>query len=271
MKKVISIISIGLLLFAGLALLFYPDISNWLAERNQSMAIQEYNAALSEMTTEQMEVEMQKAREYNNALSGIQIEDPFIPGTGIVLPENYTSVLTLNGTIGYIEIPVIDVSLPIYHGTGEAALKRGAGHMEMTAFPIGGEGNHAVLTGHTGLPSARLFTDLNKLVAGDHFYIRVLDKTLAYEVNQILVVTPENTEDLRPVKAQDYVTLITCTPYGINSHRLLVRGVRIPYQAAKTEQAAKTAASPIDWRLVTVIAFMTLLVIIFKWKKRDSL
>lgn len=251
MKKFLSVIGIVLLLLTGLALLFYPDISNLLAERSHSKAIQEYSKGLAEMTAEQMETEKQKAIEYNNALSGVEIKDPFIPGSGMVLPENYTAVLNLNGTIGYIEIPVIDVSLPIYHGTGETALKRGVGHMEMTAFPIGGEGNHTVLTGHTGLPSAKLFTDLNQLAVGDVFYIHVLKETLAYEVDQILIVQPENTEDLRPVKGKDYVTLITCTPYGINSHRLLVRGTRVPYD--ETEQAVKSTKKPVNWRVVIVV------------------
>jgi len=258
MKKIMSIISIVLLLLAGLALLFYPDISNWLAKRSHSTAIQEYSEGLFEMTAGQMEAEKQKAKEYNDALSGAAIKDPFIPESGMALPENYATVLNLNGTIGYIEIPEINVSLPIYHGTGEVILKRGAGHMEMTAFPIGGEGNHTVLTGHTGLPSARLFTDLDQLVIGDVFYIHVLDETLAYEVDQILVVQPENTEDLRPVKGKDYVTLITCTPYGINSHRLLIRGTRISYTADEMEQAEKIVKNPINWRVLIIVSSVTM-------------
>lgn len=259
MKRTVTIAGIGLLLLAGLGLLFFPVISNWLAERNQTEAIQEYDAALSAMSKEQLEAEMQKARAYNDALSGVQIKDPFIPGSGFVLPEEYTSVLAIGGTIGYIEIPVIDVSLPIYHGTAEAVLKRGVGHMDMTAFPIGGQGNHSVLTGHTGLPSAKLFTDLHLLETGDKFYIRVLNETLAYEVDQILVVTPENTESLRPEKGEDLVTLITCTPYGVNSHRLLVRGARVPYVAGEPEQTIKEAEKQTDWRFVIFIVFLILL------------
>lgn len=277
MRKILFALGIGLLFLAGLVMLFYPDISNLLAQRNQSAAIQEYSATLAETTIEQMEKERQKAKEYNNALSGVQIQDPFIPGSGMVLPENYTSVLNLNGIIGYIEIPVINVSLSINHGTGEAVLKKGVGHMEMTAFPTGGEGNHTVLTGHTGLPAAKLFTDLDKLVIGDIFYIHILNETLAYKVDQILVVIPENTEDLRPVKGKDYISLVTCTPHGINSHRMLVRGIRIPYIADEAEQEIKAVEKPIDWRIVIISMFVIISAMIFvihkyvkKWKKRGQ-
>lgn len=247
--------SIGLLLLAGLVLLFYPDISNWLAECNQSVAIQEYNADLADYTTVQMETERQKAEEYNNALSGAAIKDPFIPESGMVLPDNYYAILNLSESIGFIEIPLIDVSLPIYHGTDESILRKGAGHMEMTSLPIGGEGNHAVLTGHTGLASAMLFTDLDKLNTGDRFYIHVLNETLAYEVEEILVIKPECTEVLRPVIGKDYVTLITCTPYGVNSHRLLVRGIRVPYSTDEIEIKEKVDKKPINWRWVIIILF----------------
>lgn len=263
MKKGLFVACIILLFLAGLALLFYSDISNWLAELNQSAAIQEYNSVLVEITAEQIEKERQKANEYNNALSEIHDKNPFIPDDGIVLPENYTSTLNLNGTIGFIEIPVIGVSLPIFHGTGETALRKGAGHMEMTAFPIGGEGNHSVLTSHTALPSAKLFTDLDKLKVNDMFYIHVLDETLAYTVDQILVVKPENTEELRPVKEKDYVTLITCTPYAVNSHRLLVRGTRVPYTADEAEQIVKTINKPINWRMITVVVVIVVSIVIY--------
>ncbi len=146
------------------------------------------------------------------------------------VPDNYTQILDYaNHMMGYIEIPKISVYLPIYHGTSDDVLAKGIGHMSQTAFPIGGESTHAVLTGHTALPNAKLFTDLTELVEGDVFYIQILGETLAYEVDQIKVVDPEDTSDMQAEKGKDYVTLITCTPYAVNTHRLLVRGERIPY------------------------------------------
>ena len=262
MKKKIPWVLVCLLLSAGLTLLLYPTISNWLMERNQSIAIQEYDASIAEMAAQALEEELQKAREYNDALSGANIEDPFVPESGRVLPVDYTSILNVDGTIGHIEIPTIDVYQPIYHGTGEEVLEKGVGHMQYTAFPIGGEGNHTVLTGHTGLTSARLFTDLDQLETGDVFYIHVLDEILAYEVDQILVVEPSDTDELLPVAGKDYVTLVTCTPYGINSHRLFVRGTRIPYEEAVAEQADGEAAE-INWRVVIIVSFTILAALAF--------
>jgi len=258
MKKKLPWVLVCLLFLAGLTLLLYPAISNWLMERNQSIAIQEYDASIAEMAAQALEEELQKAREYNDALLGANIEDPFVPESGRVLPVNYTSILNVDGTIGYIEIPIIDVYQPIYHGTGEEVLEKGVGHMQYTAFPIGGEGNHTVLTGHTGLSSARLFTDLDKLELEDIFYITVLDTTIAYEVDQILVVTPDDTSELMPVAGEDYVTLVTCTPYGINSHRLLVRGTRIPY----TEEMDKSLTELMPVWLVVLAAVALLIVLV---------
>ena len=258
MKKILPMIGLGFLFVAGLMLLFYPDISNWLIERSHIGEIQEYELDVAEMTAQAIEQEREKAEEYNDALSGTNITDPFIPGTGMVLPKNYTSVLNMDGKIGYLEIPKIGVSLPIYHGTGEDVLKKGVGHMENTAFPIGGQGNHTVLTGHTGLSSAKIFTDLNRLELGDVFYITVLDETLCYQVDQILTVEPHETNELRPVKGEDYVTLMTCTPYAINSHRLLVRGIRIPYSETRVVEQDQLSGV-VNWRIVIIVIFFILL------------
>lgn len=258
MKRVYSIIGIGLLLLAGVSLLLYPGISNWLTEQHQSKAMQQYSADVTKMNAQAIKEERVKAKEYNDSLSGIVVKDPFIPGSGTVLPENYNSILNLNGTIGYIEIPKINVSLPIYHGTGETVLKKGIGHMEMTAFPISGRGSHTVLTGHRGLSSAKLFTDLDQLVIRDVFYLHVLDETLAYEVDQILVVEPDDTSAMLPVADKNYVTLVTCTPYAINSHRLLVRGTNVPYigdEAVQAELSAKT----VNWRIIIIVTFFVFL------------
>jgi len=263
MKKVLPVAAIILLLLSGVALLIYPTVSDWLEERHHSEVIQIYNENITAMDVQAREEEFRKAKEYNDALTGAEIKDPFIPGSGAVLPENYTSILNIDGIIGYIEIPIIDVSLPIYHGTSEAVLRKGVGHMDMTAFPIGGKGYHCVVTGHTGLSSAKLFTDLNKLVIGNVFYIKVLDQTLAYETDQILVVAPDDTSALLPVSGEDYVTLVTCTPYAINSHRLLVRGTRIPYQEEAAEQPEEAVKMPVNWRIVMIISFAALMAVAY--------
>ena len=230
MKKSGIYLIAGFLLFVGLALLSYPLFSSWYNARFQEKAIIEYDKTIEAMTDKSREVALEEAREYNDTLTGQGITDPFIPGGGLVLPDNYVSVLDAGGGImGYVEIPDINVKLPIFHGTGPEVLKRGVGHMEMTAFPIGGKGNHAVLTSHTGLPSSYLFDDLDKLKKGDCFYIEIFGQTTAYEIDDIQVVEPSNTKPLIPVKNKDYVSLVTCTPYAINTHRLMVRGVRIPF------------------------------------------
>jgi len=259
MKKRILLILTIIMLVSGIGLLLYPTVSNWLMVNFRELDIAYYNEEVEQMDQEYVAAQLERAEAYNNALTGSDIKDPFIPGSGIVLPEGYASILNVDGTIGYINIPKIGVYLPIYHGTSEEVLQKGVGHLENTAFPIGGEGNHAVLTGHTGLSSARLFTDLTELEIGDVFYITVLDQKLAYEVDQILVVEPSDTKELHPVKGEDYVTLVTCTPYAINSHRLLVRGTSIPY----TEEMEKAQeGGMVDWSDWRTVIITTVIIII---------
>ncbi len=237
-KGSLMIILIAVLIFlAGAAVFLYPTVSNWLAEIHQSDVIQEYEAELAEEDPDDYAEAWRLAQEYNESLSGDPVHDPFIPGSGYVLPENYLECLNLDGSgvMGYIEIPKISVRLPIYHGTSEEVLEKGVGHVESTSLPIGGDYTHAVLTGHRGLPSAKLFTDLDQLEIGDQFYIHVLDQVLAYEVDKINTVLPDELEELRSIEGQDLVTLVTCTPYGVNTHRLLVRGTRIPYSPEEAE------------------------------------
>lgn len=224
-----------ILFLAGAAVFLYPTVSNWLAERNQSDVVQEYQEALADAEEDFYAAEWQKAREYNENLAGDPVHDPFVLGTGYALPENYLECLNINGVMGYIEIPKISIRLPIYHGTSEEVLQKGVGHIESTALPIGGEFSHTILTGHRGLPSAKLFTDLDQLGIGDRFYIHVLDQILAYEVDEINTVLPNELQKLQPIKERDLVTLITCTPYGVNTHRLLVRGTRVPYVSGEDE------------------------------------
>lgn len=220
----------ALLLFAaGAGIFLYPAVSDHLARRQQTFVIQEYQEQVDKVSREEMKAEWEKAEEYNDNLAGDPVKDPFIPGSGYALPQNYREVLNVDGVMGYIEIPKISVRLPIRHGTSEEVLEKGVGHIESTALPIGGASRHAVLTGHRGLPSAELFTRLDELDSGDIFLIHVLDETLAYEVDQIKTVLPTELEDIQVVPGRDLVTLITCTPYGVNTHRLLVRGSRTEY------------------------------------------
>lgn len=169
------------------------------------------------------------------------MHDPFIVGSGYVLPDNYGEVLNIggDGVMGYVEIPKADIYLPIYHGTDEETLQNGAGHLEVTALPIGGKNRHPVISAHRGLPSAELFTRLDEMETGDLFFLHILDRTLAYQVDRISVILPEELSLLTPEEDKDLVTLLTCTPYAVNTHRLLVRGSRIPWEAGK--EAEETA------------------------------
>lgn len=207
----------AVLLLCGAGILLYPAVSQYVNAQNGSYAAEQLRQQ-ADPTDPALAAQLALARAYNGAL----------PVEG----ENYGDILNFgDGLMGSLSIPKIGVELPIYHGTGGDALAKGVGHMPQTAFPIGGPGTHAVLTGHTGLPSARLLTDLTELAAGDRFSVTVAGQTLVYEVDQILTVLPEGTAALAAVPGMDYCTLVTCTPYGINSHRLLVRGVRVTEEA----------------------------------------
>lgn len=214
-----------LILLVGLSLLLYPTVSDYWNSFHQSRAIASYAEDVAKLDTVQYDDLWKAAKKYNEALAKGDINYVLNDEQR----EKYESLLNVSGTgvMGYIEIPSINCSLPIYHGTDEAALQIAVGHLEWTSLPTGGESTHCVLSGHRGLPSAKLFTDLDRLVEGDIFVLRVLDEVLTYEVDQILIVEPEETEDLQIEKGKDYCTLVTCTPYGINTHRLLVRGHRI--------------------------------------------
>ena len=210
------IVWLYLFLAAGVMILCYPTVSSAVNRRSGSYAIGLWQRDMGTLEDSALEAQRLQAQRYNQELL-----------TGGE-PEGYEECLNLgNGMMGYIRIPRIDVELPIYHGVEEDTLARGVGHLPGTALPIGGPGNHAVLTGHTGLPSARLFTDLTELQEGDRFYIHTLDEVLCYQVDQIQVVLPSEGQALEPQPGKDFCTLVTCTPYGINSHRLLVRGSRV--------------------------------------------
>lgn len=225
---------------AGVGIFIYPALSNYLAEKDQKKIITEYAQDVEKMNDSEMERQWALAKRYNETLLGDPVHDPFVPGTGYALPDNYKEVLNVNGdgVMGHIKIPKIEVDLPIYHGTGEEELEKGAGHVDVTALPIGGEGIHPIISAHRGLPSAELFTRLDEMKRGDKFYIYVLDKVLAYEVDQVKVIKPEELESLAAIEGKDYMTLLTCTPYGKNTHRLLVRGCRIPYVEGMEQESS---------------------------------
>lgn len=255
----------GFLLVLGLALLFYPTVSSWYNSEVQTRAVLSYDDSVAKMNEETRSRAIAEARQYNSELTGQGITDPFVPGGGLVLPENYTSVLDAGeGIMGTIEIPAIKVNLPIYHGTSAKVLEKGVGHMEMTAFPVGGVGNHTVLTGHSALPSATLFTDLEKLELGDVFFINSFGSTVAYEVDRIEVVEPTNTKMLIPTSDKDYTSLVTCTPYAVNTHRLLVRGVRIPFEEASGEAVESSwfwdlpFESIVAWLVLIIVAIVVI-------------
>jgi len=236
-KKILSI----LLLIAGLLALGYPSISKYFSDKNSSYVTDTYEEQVQSMSADQLKKKWQEAEMYNENLTGSPVHDPFVPGSGIVMPKNYYQVLNVEGVMASVDIPKINVKLPIYHGTSEETLKKSVGHLEGSTLPIGGIDRHAVITGHTGLANAKIFTDLVELKKGDRFYINMLEKRLAYKIDQIEVIEPEHTELLRAVKGKDYITLMTCTPYGVNSHRLLVRGIRTKDESGKQKTVKKNA------------------------------
>lgn len=228
MKNKLTTILLILALFAGLSLLLYPTVSDYWNSLHASQAVADYAENVRNLEAEKYEQVLQDAKSYNQML-------PYEQTTFALSEEEkeaYDALLDISGTgvMGYIEIPTVNISLPVYHGTEDAVLQIAVGHLEWSSLPVGGESTHCVLSGHRGLPSAKLFTNLDKLVAGDKFIMRVLDEVLTYEVDQILIVEPTDVSTLIIEAGKDLCTLVTCTPYGINSHRLLVRGHRIENQ-----------------------------------------
>lgn len=244
----------GILFLTGLCLIFYPTVTEKWNTFRQNLAADGHEALLEELEADKLEREWERALAYNDGIRENSIyADVFAQKEEAPVKAEYPEVLNIghDGIMGYLSIPKIDVRIPVYHGTAESVLQKGAGHLSGTKLPIGGAGNHSVLAGHRGLREAKLFTDLDQLVPGDNFYIYVLNETLAYEVDQVLpMVDPEDegTIDraLGITEGGDYVTLFTCTPYGVNSHRLLVRGRRVPYTGESTgDGAAETMARPV--------------------------
>ena len=231
MKKFIDTLLIVMIILTGLSLFLYPTVSNYISERNGSQAIEGYTENVSGLDEGASEAELARAERYNEALyrSSIDAEPTSVS------QSDYEYMLNLSGDgmIGYIDIPRINVRLPIYHGTDGKTLESYVGHMPSSSLPIGGESTHCVLTGHTGMPSAKLLTDLNKMQTGDRFTVTTLNRKLTYEVESVTVVVPDETEALRIRRGEDLCTLVTCTPYGLNTHRLLVTGRRVEESAPR--------------------------------------
>lgn len=220
-----STIILVAIFFVGLSVLLYPTISDFWNEKRQSQAIVNYDDLIVDLTPEDYSDYFSKADSYNEKIRNLSF--PFLGHKNIA--DEYYSTLDVNGDgmMGYITIEKIKVQLPIYHGTSDKVLNSAVGHVEGSSLPVGGVSTHSVLSAHRGLPSAKLFTNLDKVEVGDVFTIRILDRTITYQVDQILIVLPHETDDLNIVQGEDYCTLVTCTPYGINTHRMLVRGTRI--------------------------------------------
>lgn len=258
-----------LLLLAGVSLLLYPSLSDYWNSMHQTRAIASYAETVSQLDTAQYDEMWKAAQDYNRSLA--QRETAFaLTGEQKAAYESLLDVSGL-GVMGYIEIPEIDCSLPIYHGTEESVLQVAVGHLEWSNLPVGGEGTHCVLSGHRGLPSAKLFTNLDKLAVGDTFLLRVLDEVLTYEVDQILIVEPEQVDALGIMPGEDYCTLVTCTPYGINTHRLLVRGHRVentPEAARMHVTADATQFDPLLVAPALAIPVLLLLLMILLVPKR---
>ena len=258
-------------LLAGVGVLLYPDIMNWYESRRHIGFIQEYNANVARMAEAEIEYEIGRARIFNEGITDISINDPWGAGPNdTVGTDEYYTLLNFgnNRMMGRIEIPAINVDLPIFHGSTSAVLDRGVGHMPHTSLPIGGYGNHSVLTAHTGLVNARLFTDLEYLPLGEIFVITVATHRIAYQVVDRNIVYPHQIDILQTYEDRDLITLVTCTPYGINSQRLLVLGERIPYEAGMVDDI-ELVIDVLNIRHLAVIGILSFvtLVSIIRWLK----
>jgi sortase A len=253
-------IFLGLIVFIGLSVMFYPVVSDmWNTYRN-NLLISDYKKDVNDLSKKKADKIWNDAITYNKNHRQNFIKEDVFTNLRKRSKSQYDSYLNIssNGIMGTIVIPKINVEIPIYHGTGEKELQTGVGHMEGTSLPVGGTSSHCVLSAHRGLPSAKLFTDLDKMKEGDMFFLHVLDKTLAYKVDAIFTVKPDETQNLSLVKGKDYVTLLTCTPYGVNTHRLLVRGIRTPYNKTQDQNVSILK----DYRVWILIATIIVLIIV---------
>lgn len=270
MKKDKIGILLVFMLFVGVCVLLYPALSQYWNSKTQTKAVENYQEILNSVNSEDNDKFFEEAEKYNSALAAL--DQPLLDFGSL---ENYSEILDVSGTgvIGYITIEKLGVELPIYHGISAEVLNIACGHMEGTSFPIGGESTHAVLSAHRGLPHAKLFTELDKMEMGDIFTVTVLDRTVSYQVDQVKVVEPNEVNEVQIINGEDHCTLLTCTPYGVNSHRLLVRGTRVE-NAAPILYVTSTAFK-IDSLVATpiVAAPMLLVLLVFlmiKYRKKAS-
>ena len=249
-RNVISTAILVVLLLVGLSVMLYPTVSDWWNSRVQTRAIATYNQSVEQMDTGDKERLRMEAHSYNATLSHLTA-----PFTNWEDAGNYGKILDISGTgiMGYISIPKSQVELPIYHGTSAEVLNVAVGHLQGSSFPVGGENTHAVISAHRGLPSAKLFSDLDQLVEGDTFTVTILDEVLTYEVEKIFIVKPDELDKLAIIPGGDYVTLMTCTPYGVNSHRLLVRAHRVD---TVYPHNVKVAADAVQLDSMSVVPFI---------------
>ncbi|MBR2042426.1 MAG: class C sortase [Oscillospiraceae bacterium] len=261
MKGKMTNILLILILIAGLSLLIYPSFSDYWNSFTQSKVIVDYTKQIENLDTEKYDRIISEAVAYNESLLGRR--NPYLLSDE--QKKEYYELLDITGIgiMGYIEIPAISVTIPIYHGTSDAVLQIAVGHLDWTSLPVGGESTHCVLSGHRGLPSARLFTDLDKLIVGDVFVLRILDEVLTYEVDQILIVEPDETDELLIEEGKDYCTLVTCTPYGINTHRILLRGHRIENAEEAKVIRVTSEAARIEPLIIAPVVAVPILFVLF--------
>lgn len=263
MRKHLSTVLLILILVTGVSLLLYPTISDYWNSMFQSKAIATYTEEVAQMDDEIYETMWENAKVYNDTLA--RSDERFVFYEEEKLAYERLLNVAGNGIMGYIQIPAINCSLPVYHGTSEEVLQIAIGHIEGSSLPVGGEGSHCVLSGHRGLPRAKLFTEIDKLREGDVFMLQVLDETLTYEVDKIWIVEPHEIDKLGIEEGKDYCTLVTCTPYGVNSHRLLVRGSRVENRAADKVVRVSADAVQIDPVLVAPVMSIPIFFAFLGW------
>ena len=262
-RDILTTVFFGVLFLVGFSVMLYPTFSNWWNQNMASHTISDYKETVAKIDTAEYERMLEEAHAYNEKLA--QLYTPF---TNFDTISGYDDLLDISGSgvMGYVSIPNINVELPIYHGTSDGVLQIASGHIQGSSLPVGGASTHAVISGHRGLPSARLFTDLDQIVEGDTFTINVLNEVLTYEVEQILIILPTETDNLAIFPGEDIVTLMTCTPYGVNSHRLLIRGHRIETIYDKKIKVGADALQVDSMKVIPAVFVPLLLLLILYWR-----